>query len=180
MLRFLVVPVAVLSIGAATWAQEHVGPAQLYPDPSFTPGLAETLDREALKASYSDHCPRHKQSCTYSQDHRDVPASVHRQIYTEYGVPAEARNIQHGEVDHFWPLCAGGSNDISNLWYQPIDNPWNGQNFGFRQKDDLETWICAQIRTNPEFDIGSAYDRVRSDWISYYLEINPPHDDYAE
>ncbi|HEY6343214.1 MAG TPA: hypothetical protein VIY49_17090 [Bryobacteraceae bacterium] len=25
-------------------------------------------------------------------------------------------------VDHFFPLCAGGSNDITNLWFQPEAN----------------------------------------------------------
>jgi hypothetical protein len=27
-----------------------------------------------------------------------------------------------GEIDHFYPLCAGGSNDITNLWFQPATN----------------------------------------------------------
>ncbi|HEY7390291.1 MAG TPA: hypothetical protein VH640_17370 [Bryobacteraceae bacterium] len=49
-----------------------------------------------------------------------------------------------GEIDHFFPLCAGGSNDITNLWFQPENNVWNGKNYGFREKDDLEAWICQQ------------------------------------
>jgi len=104
--------------GAAANAQ-HVGPANLYPDPSMTPGLAATLSVDDLTKTYTDNCPDSKPSCTYSQDHRNVPASVHQKVYDEYNVPQDQRNIKDGEVDHFYPLCAGGSNDISNLWYQP-------------------------------------------------------------
>jgi Bacterial SH3 domain len=94
---------------------EHIGPASLYPDPTMTPGLADTLDVSDLTRRYTEGCPRGKKSCTYSQAHRKVPARVHKAVYDEYSVPADARNIQHGEVNHFYPLCAGGSNDIKNL-----------------------------------------------------------------
>jgi len=77
-------------------------------------------------------------------------------------VPEEARNIKHGELDHFYPLCAGGSNDIKNLWFQPVDNEWNGKNFGFHEKDKLETLVCAQIKAK-KMDPKDAFDRIRKD-----------------
>ena len=43
-----------------------------------------------------------------------------------------------GEIDHFFPICAGGSDDITNLWLQPETNVWNGRNYGYHEKDDLE------------------------------------------
>jgi uncharacterized protein YgiM (DUF1202 family) len=154
--------------GVATNAQ-HVGPANLYPDPSMTPGLAATLSVDDLTKTYTDNCPNSKTSCTYSQDHRNVPASVHKKVYDEYNVPADQRNIKDGEVDHFYPLCAGGSNDISNLWYQPAIGDWNGKDFGYHTKDKLEAFICVQIKAG-KLDPKEAFDRITGDWVKFYLD----------
>jgi uncharacterized protein YgiM (DUF1202 family) len=148
---------------------QHVGPANLYPDPSMTPGLAATLSVDDLKKTYTDNCPDSKPSCTYSQDHRNVPASVHKKVYDEYNVPPGERNIKDGEVDHFYPLCAGGSNDISNLWYQPAIGDWNGKDFGYHTKDKLEAFICVQIKAG-KLDPKVAFDRMTEDWVKFYLD----------
>lgn len=147
----------------------HVGPANLYPDASMTPGLADTLSRDELTKTYTDNCPAHKTTCTYSQDHRNVPAVVHTKVYDEYKVPQTERNGKSGEVDHFYPLCAGGSNDIKNLWYQPASNDWNGEHFGYHEKDKLEAYICAQIKDG-KLDPQDAYDRITKDWVEFYLD----------
>jgi len=157
-------PVSLTHIGP------HIAPSSLYPDSRLTAGNADTLQRSDLIATYHDNCPQGKASCTYSQDHRNVTPQVHQQVYTEYNVPKEEQNILYGEVDHFWPLCAGGSNDIANLWYQPISNPWNGNNYGFKEKDRLETWICAQIKAGTITDIQGTYDAVTNDWMKFYLD----------
>jgi hypothetical protein len=148
----------------------HVGPPQLYPDPTKTPGLAETLKALDLTKRYTSNCPGGKASCTYSQAHRDVPESVHTQVYDEYSVPASDRNIKFGEVDHFYPLCAGGSNDIKNLWDQPAENEWNGQNFGYHEKDKLETYVCEQIKAGKMTPI-DAFNRITNDWVKFYLDV---------
>jgi hypothetical protein len=56
-------------------------------------------------------------------------------------MPADLRDFQDGEVDHLYPMCAGGSNDISNLGYQPAVNNWKGKNFGYHEKDVLEAYL---------------------------------------
>jgi hypothetical protein len=150
-------------------APSHVGPDALYPDHAKTAGLADTLDVSDLTKRYSDHCPAHKETCTYSQDHRDVSKAVHDQVYDEYNVPAGERNIQHGEIDHFWPLCAGGSNKLDNLWYQPKENEWNGENLGFKEKDWLEAEICKEIVAG-ELEPEEAYKKLTTDWVAYYHE----------
>lgn len=147
----------------------RVGPANLYPDPNMTPGLAATLSVDDLTKTYTDNCPPPKTTCTYSQDHRDVPSSVHTQVYDEYNVPQAQRNFKDGEVDHFYPLCAGGANDITNLWYQPAVNDWNGKHFGYHEKDKLETYICAQIKDG-KLAPQDAYDRITKDWVKFYLD----------
>ena len=156
----------------------HVAPPELYPNPQLTSGKADTLLLADLTATYSDHCPNSETSCTYSQDHRNVPTAEHTQVYDEYRVPSAERTIQSGEVDHFYPLCAGGSNDISNLWYQPVDVEWNGENWGFHRKDDLETWVCAQIKAG-KLDPQEAFKKMTTDWVAFYEEVKPPHTNFS-
>ena len=155
---------------STTTSAGHVGPPQLYPDPTKTPGMADTLKLSDLTKRYTEGCPHGKSSCTYSQAHRDVPASVHTQVYDEYNVAAADRNIKYGEVDHFYPLCAGGSNDIKNLWDQPADNQWNGENYGYHEKDKLETYVCEQIKAG-KLDPKDAFNRIRADWVKFYLDV---------
>jgi len=147
----------------------HVGPERLYPDPQLTPGLADTLNVDDLTRSYTENCPPRKTSCTYSQAHRSVPRSVHIKIYDEYNVPQDKRNIDNGEVDHFQPLCAGGSNDPTNLWYQPATNDWNGKDFGYHAKDKLEAYVCAQIKAG-KVDPKNVYRKMTTDWVKFYFD----------
>jgi hypothetical protein len=94
---------------------------------------------------------------------------VHTKVYEEYKVPKAERNIRHGEVDHFYPLCAGGSNGIHNLWFQRADNQWNGEDFGYHAKDKLESWVCVQIKAG-KLDLKEAYQRITADWVKFYLD----------
>jgi hypothetical protein len=148
---------------------KRVGPAHLYPDAKVTTGKADTLVTKSLIARYTTNCPDGKDDCTYSQSHRDVSDSVHAHVYDEYKVSKGKRNIQAGEVDHLYPLCAGGSNDITNLWYQPAQNKWKGKNFGYHEKDNLETRVCKQIKAGT-LDPKLAYQRITQDWVAYYLD----------
>jgi hypothetical protein len=154
-------------------AASHVGPDQLYPQPSMTPGKAETVKVDDLTAEWE--CPTgNKVSCTYSQSHRSVSKKTHTDVYDEYMVPEKQRNAKSGEVDHFDPLCNGGSNDIENLLYQPAQNMWKSNNFGYHQKDDLENWVCIQVKAG-KLDPKEAFEKLTSDWVKYYMEVNPKH-----
>lgn len=170
--RYVGLPEATSEIpatGATASIGSRVGPAGLYPDRSLTPGLADTLNLADLTRPYTANCPGNKTSCTYSQAHRNVPRAIHVKVYDEYNVPQAKRNIQNGEVDHFQPLCAGGSNDIRNLWYQPDTNDWNGEDFGFHAKDKLEAYVCAQIKAG-KMDPKEAYKRITDDWVKFYID----------
>ena len=148
----------------------HIGPDSLYPDPKLTPGKAETLKVDDLTDKWACKDGTHTVTCTYSQAHRDVRAHEHKDVYDEYKVPAPQRNTKYGEVDHFYPLCAGGSNDLQNLWYQPARSILNGTNFGYHQKDKLESFVCRQIKAR-KIDPAVAYKRITEDWVKYYQEI---------
>jgi hypothetical protein len=163
----------------STDSVNHVGPSELYPDPMKTPGCAATLEVDDLTKVWTENCPGGKDSCTYSQSHRKVSKGERTFIYEEYNVPSAKRNIDNGEIDHFYPLCAGGSNSGSNLWYQPIDNEWNGRNFGFKEKDKLETWICKQIKAH-KLDPHEAFGRMTKDWVKFYIEEIAGEDELKE
>jgi hypothetical protein len=100
------------------------------------------------------------------------PTAEKRRVYAEYGV--NPKNHPPGEIDHFYPLCAGGSNDITSLWFQPATNVWSGKNYGYHEKDDLEAWMCQQIKAN-RLDPREAFDRLTTDWVKFYQEVKPGH-----
>lgn len=148
---------------------KRVGPAKLYPDSKITIGKSDTLNADDLTRRYTENCPGGKEDCTYSQSHRNVPAGERTAVYDNYQVPVGKRKILYGEVDHLYPLCAGGSNDITNLWYQPADEKWNGKNYGYHQKDELEAWVCRQIKVG-KLTPKDAYNRLTQDWVKFYLD----------
>ena len=153
-------------------AEHHVGPPELYPDPDLTPGEADTADIDDLTDRWECPTSIHKVDCTYSQAHRSVSMRTHTKVYEEYQVPESKRNAKSGEVDHFDPLCNGGSNDIKNLWYQPANNMWKGKNFGYHGKDSLESWVCVQVKAG-KLDPKEAFTRMTSDWVKFYMDVNP-------
>jgi hypothetical protein len=127
------------------------GPAYVYPNPALTPGAALATDASTI--------------CTpgYASGVRDVSTATKEQVYAEYGVsypqPPDAY-----EVDHFIPLEIGGSNDIQNLWLEPVSpTP------GFHQKDQFENFEHGQV-CNGTISVAEAQSRMVSDWYFYWQE----------
>jgi hypothetical protein len=80
------------------------------PDPDHTPGfLCSPTDPNFVGYRYPGHI-------AYCQ--RNIPASKKDQVAQWYGIPKSDYSLY--EFDHFIPLSAGGSDDIRNLWPQPI------------------------------------------------------------
>lgn len=72
-----------------------------------------------------------------------------------------------GRSDHFWPLRAGGSNEPENLWYQPAENEWNKESFGFRKRIVLSPNYVKDIKTR-SVRLEEAYEKLTTDWVVYY------------
>ena len=76
----------------------------------------------------------------YSASVRDVSGSLRDQVFSAYGL-SDADHSQY-EVDHLISLELGGSNDLANLWPEPLD----GAN-GAKSKDSVENrlheLVCA-------------------------------------
>jgi hypothetical protein len=121
----------------------------LLPDPKLTPGAT-------LPVTTDDICVS-----GYSRLVRDVPSSVKRQAYAEYGIASH----QPGEyeVDHLISLELGGSNSIRNLWPQSYrTEPWNA-----RVKDALENELHDRVCSG-QLDLKTAQREIAGDWIEAY------------
>src|SRR6476659_8738142 len=75
----------------------------LLPDPACTPGSVFT------SASVVQICRP-----GYSRSVRNVPESLKRSVYAEYGIRSHTPGSY--EVDHLVSLELGGDNTIANLW----------------------------------------------------------------
>lgn len=79
---------------------------------------------------------------TFEGLRRGVPM-CRRRVTTEQRLTAFARAFipraqwPAYELDHFLPLCLGGSNDLANLWPEPIAHA--------RRKDVLEQSLCRAL-----------------------------------
>ena len=80
------------------------------PDASLTPG---DLCRQADQIRY----PERIKYCE-----RNVDLETKKWVIQEYdrkfGYEIDRMDRQNFKIDHYFPLCAGGSNHISNLWPQ--------------------------------------------------------------
>ena len=125
------------------------GPAYLYPNPSFTPGVVLTTDAATICAT------------GYASSVRNVSVTTKKQVYAEYGLSYPQPTGSY-EVDHFIPLEIGGSNDIKNLWPEPASpTP------GFHQKDQFENFEHDQICSG-KVTVQEAQSRMVSDWYYYW------------
>ena len=128
------------------------GPANLYPDPTLTPG-------DVLAADTATICQK-----GYSTAVRDVPISEKRQVYQEYGIKYPQPEGSY-ECDHFISLELGGSNDIKNLWPEPAEpKP------GYHEKDLVENYLHKEV-CNGHMSLQDAQNAIKTDWYKVYLSM---------
>lgn len=134
----------------------HVGPPALYPNPTLTPGVVATQDVVELTAS----------NPTYSQAHRNTTEAQKSQVRAAYPTVVCA-HPSDCEIDHFCPLALGCADDVKNLWVQPADAEWNGQNFGYHTKDKLETHLVLLMKAGA-ISPHDAQQCILEDWVACY------------
>ncbi|HZQ59285.1 MAG TPA: HNH endonuclease signature motif containing protein [Acidimicrobiales bacterium] len=102
------------------------GTAVPVPDPVLTPGAVFPGITVATV-------------CTpgYASSVRDVPSSERAQVFARYH-EADVPNTY--EVDHLISLELGGSNDITNLWPEPLAGP-----YGAHTKDGVENALHSAV-----------------------------------
>jgi hypothetical protein len=108
--RVLFSAVFLFSVSALAINNGPDGRFPLHPDPTMTPGDLCT----------SGVTKRYPEGIRYCQ--RDVDRDLKRDLFRRYDVQLgyETQQMPRGDfkIDHFIPLCAGGSNDADNLWPQ--------------------------------------------------------------
>ncbi len=82
------------------------------PNPELTPG--SLCDRPDSR--------RYDEQIPYCD--RDVSSQLKNEIFDNYrnrlGFTLDPKTRSSYKIDHFFPLCAGGSNEESNLWPQHV------------------------------------------------------------
>lgn len=99
------------------------------PDQRLTPGSL---------CNHADQI-RYPEKIAYCE--RDVETGLKRRIIRDYdqklGFQIQSMNRQHFKIDHFIPLCAGGSNNPNNLWPQ--------HKSVYELTDPLEQIVCEKM-----------------------------------
>ena len=127
------------------------------PDPALTPGLVASTDEAEV-------CSRVPDGLTYSQAHRQTTEAMKDAVRRAYGIVGQFT----GEIDHLEPLCAGGADDVRNLWPQPAEGTWN-----FHVKDRLEAWACAAVCRHHAMPLAEAQALFVPDWRAGYCRAFP-------
>jgi hypothetical protein len=70
------------------------------------------------------------------------------------------------EIDHLISIELGGSNDIKNLWPEPVDVP--GKVIGFHAKDVVENRAHAAVCSG-KLTLKQAQDGISRDWYKFGL-----------
>ena len=105
------------------------------PNPDLTPGeLCTQQDPDYIR---TQHVGDPNGPDIFAVCRRHVTKAMKKRVEQEYGItPDQAKGYV---IDHRIPLCAGGSNDIKNLWPQPVAQS--------HEKDRLEDVICSDLRS---------------------------------
>lgn len=120
------------------------------PDPQLTPGAVLTTDVQTICAP------------GYSGNTRNVSSSEKRQVAEEYNYTGPGSGV---EYDHLISLELGGSNDVTNLWPQPIAEA--------HVKDRLEDYLHKQVCAG-NMSLQDAQQRISSDWIQLWKDLGEP------
>lgn len=133
-----------------------VGFATETPKADVTPGaLCAPSDPNFKGYDYPEHIAR----CN-----RHVSKSDKTQIAASYGGIPE-KDWANYEFDHLIPLCVGGSNDLSNLWPEPISQA--------KKKDLLENDLCLAMKAGT-ITQAAAVAKVHQFFISEMVTVFMP------
>jgi hypothetical protein len=114
------------------------------PDPTCSPGDVFDTPIETICVS------------GYSASVRDVSEKTKEEIYARYGITS--RESGEYEIDHIIPLAIGGSNNIANLFPEPL-TPLPG----FRIKDKIENKMHTLVCSG-QLPLGDAQKIMGTDW----------------
>lgn len=112
------------------------------PDPLCTPGDKGVIDLKVL--------------CAPAKYDSKISKSVINEVYGRYGIN-ESDRVDFA-IDNLIPLELGGSNDIRNLWPQPIYSVP-----GYNEKNKAETKL-RELACASRIPLASAQYMISHDW----------------
>jgi hypothetical protein len=148
----------VLVFVAAAHAHGH-GPAARYgatvdgfllPNHRVTPGLVFTTDVHKISVP------------GYATKARHLTNSEKQAVAAAYGYTGPDAGV---EYDHLISLELGGSNDLKNIWPQPIAQA--------RVKDGLEQYLHDQVVAG-KIPLREAQHKIAANWVQYWIECGKP------
>lgn len=108
---------------------------------SFADSYPTGPAKQMTPGKLCDHPNAHRYPEKIAYCNRDVSPGLKRHIIEEYdrtfGYRIETMPRDQFKIDHYIPLCMGGSNDISNLWPQHVSV--------YKITDPLEEAICDKM-----------------------------------
>lgn len=154
---------ATVSAPSETVASSKAGPADLYPNPQFTPGAT---DPDVTQANIHETICKSGWTVTVRPN---VPYTNNLKAkgISEYGY--DDSKLGDYEEDHFIPLEVGGNpTDPKNLWPEPYNSKVDGKTIGAHQKDKVEDLLKRQVCSG-EITLEEAQDQISRDWYKIYL-----------
>jgi hypothetical protein len=147
-------------------AQSRVGPPDIYPDLSRTPGatnpkITQQNIRETIcNPRWSTKSVRPQESYTHRLKVEQI---------AEYGY-ANSR-LRDYEEDHFIPLELGGNpTDPKNLWPEPFET--SIPDGGAHAKDRVENYLHAEVCAG-SLTLDEAQHEIATDWYRVYQNSVP-------
>lgn len=127
---------------------------RILPDPSLTPGKADTMDMNII--------------CHQStKARRNVTQTTKNKVCISYGLHPHCDGQNTYEIDHLISIELGGAESIDNLWPQSRDrkvacNAWD--------KDRLENKVHEAV-CGGKMALEDAQRRIAEDWVTLYNEV---------
>jgi hypothetical protein len=159
-------PPAKKTPGPAGLFQAHVGPADIYPDPSITPGAVnpdvtqETIQETICNPRWTTKSIRPAASYT---NHLKIE-QIREYAYAD-------SSLKDYEEDHFIPLELGGNpTDPKNLWPEPFET--SIPDGGAHEKDKVENYLHAEVCSR-SLTLDQAQKEITEDWYRVYTTSVP-------
>ncbi len=159
--------VATIATTGIYLSNQKVGPNEIYPNSTLTPGLANPdINQNNIKDTI----------CNPNWSTKSIRPSVsytnalkQHQINSGYTYQGDT-NLSDYELDHLISLTDGGNpTDPKNLWPEPYNTQINGKRVGAKEKDKLEVILNKKICSG-ELTLKEAQDILAHDWYKSYLD----------
>jgi hypothetical protein len=123
---------------------------QLAAQASLTQGAVLTTDDSDISKAGNPETDRH------------VTSEERAQVASAYHFTGASSSV---EYDHLVSIELGGSNDLTNLWPQPIEEA--------KVKDGLEDYLHAKV-IEGKLPLAEVQKRIAADWVKLWNDVGQP------